>query len=92
MNFFIVNELLGINCPTGMKCNVCSENDKFSTRPYEFTYISTCLYEGCNSMRSFGTGHLGFGFSGRANVSGLSISYALPQPGSKHFSLSKATH
>lgn len=51
----------------------------------------TCLYEGCNSMRSFGTGHLGLGFSGRANSSGVCISYKYPQPGNVHFSLSKAT-
>lgn len=33
----------------------------------------TCAYEGCNSMRSCGTGHFGVGFSGRANSAGLCI-------------------
>lgn len=51
----------------------------------------TCLYEGCSSIRSLGTGHFGLGFSGRAIVSGLCISYKLPQPGYVHFVLSIET-
>lgn len=50
-----------------------------------------CLYEGCNSIRSLGTGHFGLGFSGRVNILGFCISYKLPHPGKVHLSLFKAT-
>ena len=51
----------------------------------------TCLYDGCNPIRSLGTGHFGLGFLGRAKVSRVCITYNLPHPGKVHPSLSKAT-
>lgn len=57
----------------------------------ETKITGTCWYEGWSSIRSLGTGHLGLGFSGRANVSGDCISYCLPQPGKVHPWLSNAT-